>query len=72
MWPLPVAEVPLAVAHQCPLVALHALQLLFGAHAAAGLAGRTVRTYGCTQIIQGTLGSLLVGREGGGSKTLTV
>ena len=53
----PLAEVPLAVADQRPLVALHALQLLLGAHAAPCRAG------GGVGLVQGTLGPLLGGED---------
>ena len=39
----PLAEVPLALANQRPLVALHPLQLLLRRHPAAGLAARELQ-----------------------------
>lgn len=59
---LALAEVPLALAYQRPLVALHALQLLLGAHAAPWQAApgrRLLGLRGRGQALQGTLGSLL-------------
>lgn len=54
------AEVPLALAHQGPLVPLHALQLLLCTHAAPGGLGQRLRLLvGRVQLLQGTLRSLL-------------
>ena len=60
------AEVPLAFADQSLLVALHPLQLLLCAHAAASLAARKLLGLcGRGQTLQGTLGSLLVREKSG-------
>lgn len=58
-----VAEVPLTLAHQRLVVALHPLQLLLCGHAASGLtAGRLHALCRRGKTLQGTLGSLLVRR----------
>lgn len=54
------AQVPLAIADQRPLVALHALQLLLGGHPASGLAaGGWAALCGGQQALKGAFGSVL-------------
>lgn len=63
---LALAEVPLALSNQRPLVALHPLQLLLRGHPPARLAAGGLLSFrGRRQALQGTLGSLLVGRGTG-------
>lgn len=54
------AEVPLALPDQRPLVALHALQLLLGGHPASGLAARELAALRRRrQTLKSTLGPVL-------------
>ena len=67
---VPLAEVPLALADQRLLVALHPLQLLLRGHSPSRLAARELRGFcGGGQALQGTLRSLLV-RQGGRTDTM--